>query len=179
MTRLPVVLALLAALIVLPATAAAAPSVKDRYIVVLQDSADSDAVARDHAKRYGVQDRVVYGEALEGYAGKVPPGKVEALRNDPRVQLVEPDGVGQKSATQTGATWGLDRIDQRSLPLSSTFTYTSTGSGVKAYIIDTGIRFSHVDFGGRAVSGYDAVDGGSADDCDGHGTHVAGTVGGN
>jgi subtilisin family serine protease len=80
--------------------------------------------------------------------------------------------------TQTGATWGLDRIDQRNLPLSGTFTYTNTGSGVKAYVIDTGIRFSHSQFGGRAISGFDAVDGGTADDCNGHGTHVAGTIGG-
>ncbi|HYO46012.1 MAG TPA: S8 family peptidase, partial [Gemmatimonadota bacterium] len=71
-----------------------------------------------------------------------------------------------------------DRIDQRALPLNETFTYTNTGTGVTAYIIDTGIRFSHSDFAGRAVSGYDAIDGGSADDCHGHGTHVAGTVGG-
>jgi subtilisin family serine protease len=74
--------------------------------------------------------------------------------------------------------WGIDRIDQRSLPLSASYTYTATGSGVKAYIIDSGIRFTHTQFGGRAISGYDAVDGGTADDCNGHGTHVAGTVGG-
>jgi subtilisin family serine protease len=178
MTRcLPVVLALLAALI-LPAAASAAPSVKDRYIVVLKDSADSQAVAADHARRYGVQDRVVYGDAIEGYAGKVPPGKLDALKSDPRVKYVEPDGIVHATATQTGATWGLDRIDQSALPLSNSFTYTNTGAGVTAYIIDTGIRFTHTQFGGRATSGYDAVDGGSADDCNGHGTHVAGTVGG-
>jgi subtilisin family serine protease len=173
-------LPLLAALIALgvPAAASAAPSVKDRYIVVLKDSADSSTVAADHARRYGVQDRVVYGSAIEGYAGKVPPGKLDALKSDPRVAYVEPDGIVQATTTQTGATWGLDRIDQRALPLSNSFTYTNTGAGVTAYIIDTGIRFAHNEFGGRATSGYDAVDGGSADDCNGHGTHVAGTVGG-
>jgi len=173
---LPLLVALIA--LSVPAAASAAPSVKDRYIVVLKSSADSQAVAADHARRYGVTDRVVYGSALEGYAGKVPPGRVDALRSDPRVAYVEPDGIVHATTTQTGATWGLDRIDQRALPLSNSFTYTNTGAGVTAYIIDTGIRFAHNDFGGRATSGYDAVDGGSADDCNGHGTHVAGTVGG-
>src|SRR5687767_11929467 len=179
MTRPPVVvLTLLAALLALPAVASGAPSVKDRYIVVLNDSADSDTVARDHARRYGVQDRLVYGAALEGYAGRIPPGRLSAVQSDPRVKYVEPDGIAYATTTQSSATWGLDRIDQRALPLSGTYSYTNTGSGVNAYIIDTGIRFSHNDFGGRAVTGYDSVDGGSADDCNGHGTHVAGTVGG-
>jgi subtilisin family serine protease len=85
----------------------------------------------------------------------------------------------QALASQPNATWGLDRIDQRSLPLDTTFNYTSTGAGVKAYVIDTGIRFTHVDFGGRAISGIDAiVPGGSGSDCNGHGTHVSGTIGG-
>jgi hypothetical protein len=80
--------------------------------------------------------------------------------------------------TQANPPWGLDRIDQRALPLSASYTYPNTAPNVHAYIIDTGIRFSHSQFGGRAASGFDAVDGGSADDCNGHGTHVAGTVGG-
>ena len=81
-------------------------------------------------------------------------------------------------ATQNNATWGLDRIDQRNLPLSTTYSYDTTAANVTAYIIDTGIRLTHAQFGGRARPGFDAVDGGSADDCNGHGTHVAGTVGG-
>jgi subtilisin family serine protease len=81
--------------------------------------------------------------------------------------------------TQSNPPWGLDRIDQRNRPLSGTYSYTSTGAGVNAYIIDTGIRRSHTQFGGRAFTGFDAVtSGGSANDCNGHGTHVAGTVGG-
>jgi subtilisin family serine protease len=77
------------------------------------------------------------------------------------------------------SSWGLDRLDQRTLPLDDSYTYTTTASNVNAYIIDTGIRLSHQTFGGRAQTGFDAVDpGGTADDCHGHGTHVAGTVGG-
>ena len=122
--------------------------------------------------------RYVYTAALNGYAARIEDGRVDAVRRDSRVARIERDGIATKSTTQTGATWGLDRIDQRLLPLNTTYTYNATGTGVKAYIIDTGIQFAHAQFGGRAVTGYDAIDGGSADDCDGHGTHVAGTTGG-
>ena len=98
-----------------------------------------------------------------------------------RVAAVEPDRVVTANATQNmdanGDPWGLDRIDQRSLPLSGTYTYNTTSSGVTAYVIDTGIATSHSDFGGRASNVYDAL-GGNGQDCNGHGTHVAGTIGG-
>jgi subtilisin family serine protease len=159
--------------------AAAGQSDTARYIVVLKGSvANPSAVAYEHSARFAGQVGYVYADALKGYSATLPASAVAAIEADPRVAFVEPDGVVTASATQTGAPWGLDRIDQRNRPLSGTFTYTRTGAGVKAYIIDTGIRFSHSQFGGRATSGYDAVDGGSADDCNGHGTHVAGTVGG-
>ena len=179
MTRsLPVAVALLACLLV-PASAAAVAPPKDRYIVVLDDSADSRAVAKEHGRKYGVTQRLVYGSALEGYAGKVPPGQLDKIKNDPRVAYVERDGVAYASATQLNPPWGLDRIDQASLPLSNSYTYARDGTGVKAYVIDTGIRLSHTQFGGRAVSGYDYVENdANASDCDGHGTHVAGTIGG-
>ena len=150
------------------------------YIVVLRDSvANPVAVAQQQAVRYGGTVTHVYSYALKGYSLTLPSAAVSQLAKEPSVSYVERDGVMTADTTQTGATWGIDRIDQRSLPLSGTFTYTATGSGVKAYIIDTGIRYTHTQFGGRAIKGVDEVtSGGSASDCNGHGTHVSGTVGG-
>jgi subtilisin family serine protease len=160
-------------------SATAASNSKQSYIVVLRGHANSNDVAAEHSRRYGAEVSHVYRFALRGYSARMTESAAEHVRSDSRVRYVESDGVMSASVTQTGATWGLDRIDQRSLPLSTTYTYTSTGSGVKAYIIDTGIRITHQDFGGRASYGYDAVDGSlPADDCNGHGTHVSGTVGG-
>jgi subtilisin family serine protease len=126
-----------------------------------------------------VRPDFIYTHALTGFAGRISDAARQGLLRDSRVTRVEPDGIASIVTTETGATWGLDRVDQRSSSLNGTYNYTHTGAGVNAYIIDTGILFSHSEFaGGRAVSGYDAVDGGSADDCNGHGTHVSGTVGG-
>ena len=171
------VLAVLAGAAVLPASAAAVPP--DSYIVVLKDNvSDAGAVAREHGRRHGADVSFVYGHALKGYAARISGGRVDSVRADSRVAHIERDGDVHASATQSNATWGLDRIDQRS-GLSTTFNYTNTGAGVKAYIIDSGIHFAHDEFvGGRATSGFDSIDGGTADDCDGHGTHVAGTTGG-
>ncbi len=153
-------------------------AIKDQYIVVLREGVDAGGAAADLAWRHAGDLGHVYTAALNGFSVRLPEGRAIALSHDPRVDYVEEDGEVSLVATQTGATWGLDRIDQRALPLSGTYTYNNTGSTVTAYIIDTGIRFTHNEFGGRATSGYDAVDGGPADDCNGHGTHVAGTVGG-
>jgi subtilisin family serine protease len=146
-----------------------------RFIVTLRERTDPAGVAREH----GVRPDFVYHHALTGFAGEISDAARAGLLRDARVTRVEPDGIATIVTTQSNATWGLDRIDQRALPLGGTFTYTSTGAGVTVYIIDTGIRTTHTEFGTRASHGYDAVDGAlPADDCNGHGTHVAGTVGG-
>ena len=158
-----------------PVAAAMAPVIPGHFIVTLRAGENPAAVAREH----GVTPDFVFTRALNGFAGEIADAAREGLFRDARVVSLEPDGVVEAYYTvQTGATWGLDRIDQSALPLNGTYGYTNTGAGVTAYIIDTGIRLTHSEFGGRAVSGFDAVDGGPADDCHGHGTHVAGTVGG-
>lgn len=151
-----------------------------RYIVVLRDSVTSPSlVAGQHAAAFSANVSLVYQHAVKGYAAAIPAAAVGAVAADPRVAFVERDRTVRAMTSQPNATWGLDRIDQRNLPLDNTYTYTNTGAGVKAYIIDTGIRYTHVDFGGRAIPGFDAiVPGGPATDCNGHGTHVAGTTGG-
>src|SRR4051812_33469129 len=184
-SRTRVSVALLAgALLVAPASAwaqaTAGEAIDGQYIVVLKDQATGAGAdqAKTRIRNRGGKVQREYSRVLKGFSAKLPEQALAEVRSDPAVDYVEPDRVITLDATQSNATWGLDRIDQRNLPLSTTYSYDTTAPNVTAYIIDTGIRFSHQQFGGRAVSGFDAFDGGSADDCNGHGTHVAGTVGG-
>jgi len=154
---------------------------QDRYVVVFRQSVqDPDALTEESRRGLGAEVRYRYGAALKGFAGTLSPQALEAIRRNPNVAFVEADGiVTTTTTTQLGATWGLDRIDQRNLPLNTQYSYNADGAGVHASIIDTGILTTHDEFGVRASHGYDAVDGSlPAADCHGHGTHVAGTVGG-
>jgi subtilisin family serine protease len=154
----------------------AGDKIPGRYIVVVKQDRDPAAVARwqDAGSRHVFR-------TVRGFSAKLSASQVRALRGSARVAYVEPDRVVTASVTQnmdsSGQPWGLDRIDQTALPLSRTYTYTRAGAGVTAYVIDTGIATAHADFGGRAAVAYDAL-GGNGQDCNGHGTHVAGTIGG-
>ncbi len=162
------------------AAAAAPAAVQASYIVVFRnDVTDPRGLADRLGRENGAQLRHRYSAALKGFAATLPPQALEALRRNPNVSFIELDGEMTVSATQTNATWGIDRIDQRDLPRSGTYEYNADGSGVRSYILDTGILPGHVDFGGRVAGGFTAIsDGNGTSDCNGHGTHVAGTVGG-
>ncbi|GAA4902425.1 S8 family peptidase [Streptomyces coeruleoprunus] len=185
----------LGSLSALPATAAesapegvienadAPDAVAGSYIVTLDESAaDSDAASgKAVAARYGAKIKKTYTAALNGYAVELSEAQAKKLAADPAVESVVQDRVFTISGTQPSPpSWGLDRIDQRALPLNQSYTYPDPGGqGVTAYIIDTGVRITHGDFGGRASYGYDAIDNdNTAQDGHGHGTHVAGTVAG-
>jgi subtilisin family serine protease len=151
------------------------------YIVTLRDDLtdqDVDNSARSLASLHKGALKHVYKAALKGFAvSNLSESELASLSLDPRVTRIEADQVMTAITVQTPVTWGLDRVDQRTLPLSNSYTYNADGSGVRVYIIDTGINFTHVDFEGRASLGFD-VFAGSGVDCNGHGTHVSGTVAG-
>jgi subtilisin family serine protease len=165
-------------------------AIPDCYIVVLKpgttvrpggDKAGLTVaqVAVGAVARYGGRVGHYYEHALSGFSLCMPEAAARALANEPNVELVEQDQIMTANVTQSPATWGIDRIDQRNLPLSNSYTYNFTGAGVHAYIIDTGIRVTHTQFAGRTGNGFTSIaDGNGTNDCHGHGTHVSGTVGG-
>ncbi|MGW0777433.1 S8 family peptidase [Streptomyces sp. NPDC002835] len=157
-----------------------ANAVPGRYIVTLADTADTAAMTGE----VGVKALYTYRAALRGFAADLTTEQLRQVRLLPGVVAVEEDATvkavtGAPASLAPAASWGLDRVDQRRLPLDGGFTAAGNGQAVNAYILDTGIDYAHSEFGGRAVFGYDAVgDGRRGQDCQGHGTHVAGTVGG-
>lgn len=176
------VLAMVAAVAatLLPIPAQATPGVAEpgeqgarSFIVTLERGADAPAAIQRHS----VAPTHRYQRVLNGFAAPLSARQVAALRADPDVVMVEPDGVATIVATQVNPpSWGLDRIDQRNLPLNNQYTFNTTAANVHAYIIDTGIDAGHTEFEGRADQVVNTV-GGPNRDCNGHGTHVAGTVG--
>lgn len=158
---------------------AVGPVQRTAVIVQLQPGTDAAAAARQAAGGNG-QVNHVYTDAVVGFAATLPALAVDALRRNPRVISVEPDAAVQVYGTQAPTpSWGLDRVDQAQRPLNGSYTWAGDGKGVSAYVVDTGIRADHADFTGRVRSGFTAVaDGRGTGDCNGHGTHVAGTIGG-
>ena len=156
-----------------------------QYIVVFREDSlalsaqSSSQIGLAMASSLGASMLHGYDHALHGFAAKMTARNVAALLSDPRVAYIAEDGEVQLEAVQAGAPWGLDRVDQRNLPLGGSYVYNATGQGVHAYVIDTGMRLTHSQYAGRVGNGFDAVTaGGNAADCNGHGTHVAGTIGG-
>ena len=177
--------------------------IPNQYIVVLKKSSEIQAQSAVIQSVEGMGGQVLfeYGSALQGFAVVLSDPALAELRANPMVDYIEADQMvsldpmidsGSSvdmpaaegtdisiAAVQTPATWGLNRIDQRNLPLNTSYSYQTTASAVNVYILDTGIRSTHTQFGGRATRDYDTVgDGRNGNDCHGHGTHVAGTIGG-
>jgi subtilisin family serine protease len=171
--------------------AAARDAVPEEYIILFKEEAFSlstrttgrlgaevASLGRALARKHGATRKAEWSHVVTGMGARMSAKAAAALAKDPRVALVEENGRVYANTTQSPATWGLDRVDQRNLPLDNSYNYANGGIGVAAYIIDTGIRTSHSEFGDRAIWGVNYVGDGKNYDCNGHGTHVAGTVGG-
>ena len=159
----------------------AGDTLPDEYIVTFSARGkDIPGLAKQLVEASSGTLRFTYSHALSGFSANLSEHAVEALRHNPNIASINPDVLIAADDVQSAPSWGLDRIDQSALPLDGQYTFTGTGAGVNVYIIDSGIDFTHPEFGDRAVAAFSAVDDGNgASDCYGHGTHVAGTVGGN
>ena len=156
-------------------------AIPGQYIITFRnDVSDVPGLAKRLAAENGAQLGFTYTSAIKGFSAKLPDQAIAALQRNPHVERIEADQAVRASDIQSSpGSWGLDRIDQRTLPLSASYTYGNSGAGVSAYILDTGIRTTHNEFGGRAFGAFTAInDGNGTNDCGGHGTHVAGTIGG-
>lgn len=175
-----VAVAVLAGLLVATEPAHADDEAADRYIVTTTSDRGTPT-AVDNAEDAGGEVVHEYAEVLSGFSAELTRAEVAEVRADPRVEKVVKDGRVRASANQVPAPWGLDRLDQRSLPLDRAYGYAQAGAGVTAFVIDSGIRAGHTQFGGRVGGGVRFYDGGEGDadssDCAGHGTHVAGIIG--
>jgi Tol biopolymer transport system component len=158
-------------------------AIPDHYIVVFNESVPAarvEAFAAQLAQAHGGKVGFTYENALRGFSVEMSEAQANALSHNPHVEYVEQDVLIEGASTQTTAPWALDRIDQRTLPLDTTYNYMNSGTGANVYIIDSGIRMTHQEFGDRAALALDNVgDGQNGMDCNGHGTHVAGIIGGN
>ena len=159
----------------IPVNAQQGDVIPGRYIVTFSSAAATSVAASS------VPGSVIttFSNALNGFVADLSASELAAIRANPNVLAVEPDTIMSVDVDQANATWGLDRIDQRALPRNNTYTYSNTGRGVNAYVIDTGIYAAHSEFVGRVQNGFTAItDGKGTDDCHGHGTHVSGTIAG-
>ena len=163
-----------------PLKMASEDAIAGQYIVILKAGTSQANATKSHqrVRADGGKLKHIYRN-LNGYSAQLNQAQLDQVRSDSLVELVQQDHLVTASDTQTGATWGIDRIDQRDRPISGTYNYSATGQGVRAYIIDTGLNGSHTEFAGRTATGYTAInDGNGTTDCNGHGTHVSGTIAG-